>query len=191
MALKDYIQAAKKGDQKAFKYLLEKYWNDIYRFQLSQINNANEAEDITIETFARAFEKIHTFKEQYSFKNWLLTISKNIYTDRSRKKKKLDETVSIDRENAYRKDKILNIPDENSEEDKLILEQKLKKIQEALTTLKPKYREILKFRYFDGMSYKQISVITGESISNVKVRLMRAKKLLTQQIKNDNDATHR
>jgi RNA polymerase sigma-70 factor (ECF subfamily) len=188
LALKDHIRAAKNGDQQAFKYLLEKYWNDVYRFQLSQIDNASEAEDITIETFAKAFEKIHTYKEKYSFKNWLLTISKNTYTDRFRKKKRQKDTLSLDNEKDYKKDKILNIPDDNSEEDRLILEQKLNKIQKALSKLKPKYREILKLRYFDEMSYKEIAEKTGESISNVKVRLMRAKKLLAQQINNDEDA---
>ncbi len=183
MALKKHIQAAKKGDQQAFKFLLEKYWKDIYRFQRSLIGNANEAEDITIETFAKAFEKIHTFKEGYSFKNWLLTISKNTYTDRTRKKKSVQNTLSIDQEETYKKDKILNIPDEDTEEDRLIMEQKLNKIHEALGHLKPKYKEILKYRYFEEMTYKQIAEKTGESITNVKVRLMRAKKLLAQQIK--------
>ncbi len=183
MALKKHIQAAKKGDQQAFKFLLEKYWKDIYRFQRSLIGNANEAEDITIETFAKAFEKIHTFKEGYSFKNWLLTISKNTYTDRTRKKKSVQNILSIDQEETYKKDKILNIPDEDTEEDRLIMEQKLNKIHEALGHLKPKYKEILKYRYFEEMTYKQIAEKTGESITNVKVRLMRAKKLLAQQIK--------
>jgi len=183
LALKKHIQAAKKGDQQAFKFLLEKYWKDIYRFQRSLIGNANEAEDITIETFAKAFEKIHTFKEGYSFKNWLLTISKNTYTDRTRKKKSVQNTLSIDQEETYKKDKILNIPDEDTEEDRLIMEQKLNKIHEALGHLKPKYKEILKYRYFEEMTYKQIAEKTGESITNVKVRLMRAKKLLAQQIK--------
>ena len=187
MGLKDYIRAAKAGDQKAFTYLLEKYWNDIYRFQSAQINNANEAEDITIETFAKAFEKIHTFDEKYSFKNWLLTISKNTYLDLKRKKKQ-KETFSLDSDIPEKKRaELLDIADADPEEDEWIWEQKLKKIHQAMARLKPKYREVLKYRFFDGLSYKQIADISGESISNVKIRLMRAKKLLAAQLKNEWD----
>jgi len=185
LGLKDYIRAAKAGDQKAFTYLLEKYWNDIYRFQSAQINNANEAEDITIETFAKAFEKIHTFDEKYSFKNWLLTISKNTYLDLKRKKKQ-KETFSLDSDIPEKKRaELLDIADADPEEDEWIWEQKLKKIHQAMARLKPKYREVLKYRFFDGLSYKQIADISGESISNVKIRLMRAKKLLAAQLKNE------
>ncbi len=188
MEIKKYIIRARKDEQQAFKFLLERYWNDIYRFQLSRINNLNEAEDITIETFAKAFEKIRQFKlESYQseqdFKKWLLTISRNTYIDRYRKQKNTDKFVSLDQNEQYKKEKILNIPDDSSEEDELIYEQKLKEIQKALERLKPKYGEILKYRYFMGMSYQQIMEKTGESLSNVKVRLMRAKKLLAEEIK--------
>ena len=73
-----YIAEAKQGKQAAFKALLNHYWNDIYRFQFSKTNDENKAEDITIQTFSRAFDKIDLYKDSYNFKTWLLSISKNL-----------------------------------------------------------------------------------------------------------------
>ncbi len=179
MDVKKLIREAKEGNQMAFKKLFDAYWSDVFKYQKSLINNINEAEDIAIETFAKAFEKIHTFDQRYSFKNWLLRISKNVYIDRSRQKESKKKTTDLE---SYHGDLlVMNEPDE---EDYLILEQKLNAVKEAMKTLKPKYREILELRYFKDMPYKQIAEETGESISNVKIRLMRAKKLLAEKLKN-------
>ncbi|WP_372974404.1 RNA polymerase sigma factor, partial [Muriicola sp.] len=63
----------------AFSSLLDRFWNEVYNFQLGRTKNENDAEDITIQTFSRAFDKIQTFDEAYEFKTWLFTISKNIH----------------------------------------------------------------------------------------------------------------
>ena len=81
------IQKAKEGSQIAFNFLLDHYWNDVYGFQLKRVQNEYEAEDITIESFSKAFDKIHTFKDEFEFSTWLITISKNIQIDKTRKKK--------------------------------------------------------------------------------------------------------
>ena len=82
----NYIQKAKNGKQSAFKFLLDTYWNKVIGFQLKRVKNEYEAEDISIETFAKAFDKIETFDEKYEFATWLIAISKNIQIDKSRKK---------------------------------------------------------------------------------------------------------
>ena len=74
--IENWIEKAKQKDEKAFNTLLNTYWSDVYRFQFSKTDNENEAEDITIKTFSRAFEKIHLYNERYNFKTWLISISK-------------------------------------------------------------------------------------------------------------------
>ena len=81
MEVKEAIQKAKNNDQKAFKYLLNTYWDQVYGFQLKRVENENDAEDITIQTFSKAFDKIDTFNDNYTFSTWLITISKNIHID--------------------------------------------------------------------------------------------------------------
>ena len=81
MEINEAIQKAKKNNQIAFNLLLHTFWNDVYGFLMKRTRNENDAEDITIETFSKAFEKIETFDESFKFKTWLITIAKNTHSD--------------------------------------------------------------------------------------------------------------
>ncbi|MFV0573656.1 MAG: RNA polymerase sigma factor [Xanthomarina gelatinilytica] len=181
MEIKEAIQRAKQNDQKAFNFLLDQYWDYVYGFQLKRIENENDAEDITIQTFSKAFDKIALFDEKYAFKTWLVTISRNIHIDLLRKEKRQpSNTISNDSEDSY-----YEILDESpSAEDKLITEQNLAKLLRDIKKLKPHYQEIINLRYFQELSYKEISEELNEPINNIKVKLLRAKKLLAEIIKN-------
>ncbi|WP_406683024.1 sigma-70 family RNA polymerase sigma factor [Seonamhaeicola sp. MEBiC1930] len=180
MEIKVAIKQAKENNQKAFNYLLDTFWDDVYGFQLKRVENENDAEDITIQTFSRAFDKIDTFNDSYKFKTWLITISKNIHIDLLRKEKKiLSNMVSNDEKS------VLQILDESpSAEDKLITEQHLVKLLKDIKKLKPHYQKVINLRYFQELSYKEISKELDEPINNVKVKLLRAKKLLAEIIQN-------
>lgn len=179
MEIEKAIKKAKSNDQKAFNFLLNTFWDDVYGFQLKHIQNENTAEDITIQTFSRAFDRIDTFKEEYNFKTWLITISKNIHIDHVRKEKRnLSKNYSTDDENT-----LYQVLDENpSPEDKIITEQNLAKLLRDIKKLKPHYQEVINLRYFQELSYKEISIQLNEPMNNVKVKLLRAKKLLAEII---------
>lgn len=178
MEIQDVIKKAKNNDQKAFKYLLNTYWDQVYGFQLKRVENENDAEDITIQTFSRAFDRIETFDENYTFNTWLITISKNIHIDIIRKEKH-----SIKHALSRTDDEVFHVLDETpSVEDKLITEQNLAKLLRDIKKLKPHYQEVINLRYFQEYSYKEISEELNESINNVKVKLLRAKKLLAEII---------
>ena len=173
------VKQAKEGDQKAFNALLNTYWKDVFRFQLNKCKDEDEAEDTTIKTFARAFDKIATYNEDYQFKTWLLTISNNIYIDHLRKKK--TETISI--YNSHKE--VHKIIDEDpSPVDQLIQEQNLVQLKTYIKQLKPHYQDVINMRYFLELSYKEISEKLDEPMNNVKVKLLRAKKLLAEIIVN-------
>jgi len=178
LEIKEAISKAKKNNQIAFKFLLDTYWNDVYLFQLKRTENENDAEDITIQTFSKAFDKIKTYNEDYKFKTWLITISKNIHIDLVRKLNKSIKNTSKDNENNY-----LDIVDDSpSPEDKIITEQNLAKLLRDIKKLKPHYQQVINLRYFQELSYKEISEELKEPINNVKVKLLRAKKLLAEII---------
>lgn len=173
------IQDAKKGKQAAFKFLLDRYWNEVFGFQLKRVNNEYEAEDISIETFAKAFDKIDSFNEAYTFSTWLITISKNIQIDKSRKKNALLYARVTDTSEEY----LQKIADRSpSPEDKLIGEQNLAELLRFIKQLKPPYQEVINLRYFNEMSYNEISEALDEPLNNIKVRLLRARKLLAEII---------
>lgn len=174
MEITDAINRAKQNDQIAFNFLLDTFWNDVYSFQLMRTQNENDAEDITIQTFSKAFDKIDTYDENYKFKTWLITISKNIHIDLVRKQKKAIQNTSQDNEDNY----LEIIDDSPTPEDKIITEQNLAKLLRDIKKLKPNYQEVINLRYFQELSYKEISEELNEPINNVKVKLLRAKKLL-------------
>jgi RNA polymerase sigma-70 factor (ECF subfamily) len=175
----DAIEKAKKNDQIAFNFLLDAFWNDVYGFQLKRTQNENDAEDITIQTFSKAFDKIHTYNPDYEFKTWLITISKNIHIDLVRKRKSsISNTMDRNEEDDF-----YDVIDESpSPEDKLITEQNLAKLLRDIKKLKPHYQEVLNLRYFQELSYNEISEQLNEPINNIKVKLLRAKKLLADII---------
>ncbi|MFD2551856.1 RNA polymerase sigma factor [Bizionia sediminis] len=180
MEITHAIERAKEKDQKAFNFLLDSYWDYVYGFQLKRVENENDAEDITIQTFSKAFDKIDTFNPDYSFKTWLITISKNIHIDLIRKQKNsISQNIAGSNDDKYQD--ILD--DSPSPEDKLITEQNLAKLLRDIKKLKPHYQEVINLRYFQELSYKEISAEINEPINNVKVKLLRAKKLLADIIK--------
>ena len=173
------IEKAKKGKQGAFKFLLDTFWNEVFGFQMKRVRNEHEAEDITIETFAKAFDKIETFDENYTFSTWLITISKNIQIDKTRKKNASMYSNTTDASNEL----VQKIMDHSpTAEDKLIREQNLAELLCYIKQLKPHYQEVINLRYFQEMSYSEISGTLKEPLNNVKVRLLRARKLLAEII---------
>jgi len=181
LEIKKQIEKAKIGDQVAFTSLLDYYWNEVYGFMLKRTENETDAEDITIETFAKAFDKIATYNPEFQFNTWLIAIAKNVHIDMLRKKKStvfLDITDEDDHQ-AY------NVADSSpSPEDKIITEQNLSRLLQCIKELKPHYQEVIQLRYFQELSYQEISEQLQEPLSNVKVKLLRAKKLLAEIIHN-------
>ena len=79
------INEAKKNNQKAFGFLFDNFWDYLYNYLLKKNNNEDQAEDIAVQTFAKAFDKIETFNPKYTFETWLILfqiIFKLINTER-------------------------------------------------------------------------------------------------------------
>jgi len=179
LEINKYIEKAKKGDQVAFTFLLDHYWNEVYGFMLKRTENETDSEDITIETFSKAFDKIATYNPEFQFNTWLIAIAKNVHIDMLRKKKSTVFVEITDEEDqqAY------NVADSSpSAEDELITEQNLSRLLQFIKELKPHYQEVIQLRYFQEMSYQEIAEQLNEPLSNVKIKLLRAKKLLAEII---------
>ena len=179
MEIKKYIEKAKRGDQFAFTFLLNHYWNEVYGFMLKRTENETNAEDITIETFAKAFDKIASYNSEFQFNTWLIAIAKNVHIDLLRKKKS-SLFIDITDEEDYQ---AYNVADTSpSAEDDLITEQNLSQLLQYIKELKPHYQEVIQLRYFQELSYQEIADQLGEPLNNVKIKLLRAKKLLAEII---------
>lgn len=183
MEIKQYIEQAKLGNQVAFTYLLDHYWNEVYGFMLKRTENETDAEDITIETFSKAFDKIATYSYEFQFNTWLIAIAKNVHIDMLRKKKTSIFVEFNDQEN----NPTFYVPDSTPTiEDAIIHEQNLSQLLGFIKMLKPNYQEVIILRYFQEMSYQEISDKINEPLNNVKIKLLRAKKLLATIIQEAN-----
>lgn len=179
MEINQTIQKAINGDQVAFTSLLDMYWNEVYGFMLKRTENEKDAEDITIETFSKAFDKLNNYNPEFQFNTWLIAIAKNVHIDALRKKKITPFIEISDEENHP----MYNVADTTPTiEDKLITEQNLSRLLRYIKELKPHYQEVIQLRYFQELSYQEIAEQLNEPLSNVKVKLLRAKKLLAEII---------
>lgn len=181
VALHEKITSAQRGDQHAFRYLLELYWNDVFGFMLQRTQNDNEAEELTIRCFGRAFEKIDTYNRDYGFKTWLTTIAKNLHIDLIRRKSIL--TITTEASQEVTQNIVDNAPDP---EDDLIRKQRLETLLNNIKTLKPHYQEVIQLKYLQELSIKQMAKKLESSESTVKVKLMRARKLLAEILATQN-----
>lgn len=179
MEIKQYIDKAKLGDQIAFTFLLDKYWNEVYGFMLQRTENETDAEDITIETFSKAFDKIASYNPEFQFNTWLIAIAKNVHIDLLRKKRSSLFVDMNDEEDNIAYDIADDSP---SAEDQLIIDQNLSRLLQFIKELKPAYQEVIQMRYFQEMSYQEIADDLNEPLNNVKIKLLRAKKLLAEII---------
>jgi RNA polymerase sigma-70 factor (ECF subfamily) len=173
------IEKAKAGDQVAFTFLLDFYWNEVYGFMIKRTENETDTEDIVIETFAKAFDKIGSYNAEYGFNTWLIAIAKNVHIDMLRKKKSSLFVNNDDDENY--KDTILD--ESPTAEDELIIEQNLAQLLLCIKELKPAYQEVIQMRYFQEMSYQEMADQLEEPLNNIKIKLLRGKKLLAEIIK--------
>ena len=175
---KELILQAQGGNQKAFTRLLSRYKDRIYFRMLKIVHVKDDAEDLMIETFDRAFRNIHNYNSCYAFSTWLYSIANNACVDFMRRRK--GNFVSIDslhNEETAISEEVLESQQLNPEED-MIGEQQSTLLISLVKKLKPKYRELIEMRYFKEFAYEEIAKQLCIPVGTVKTRLFRAKAAL-------------
>ncbi len=178
-------RAVNDGDQHAYAELMDRYRDSIFFMLLKMVNNRDDAEDLTIEAFGKAFNRLHQYTPNYAFSTWLFKIASNNCIDFIRKKK--NNTMSIDsdfsNDDGDRVSFDLKSTGRNPEEE-AIREQKIKLMREIVTRLKPRYRELIELRYFKEYSYEEIAKELDLPLGTVKAQLFRAREFLYNIMKN-------
>jgi RNA polymerase sigma factor (sigma-70 family) len=187
-ALEDFKlidQAVNDGNEQAYAMLMERYKRPVYHMVLKMVRNVDDAEDLTIEAFAKAFKNLHKFKKDFTFSTWLFRIATNNAIDFIRKKR--INTMSID--TAYSDDNGdavgFDIEDQNlNPQEVAIKSQKIELIQMFVTKLPAKYQRLVRLRYFDEFSYEEIATELDAPLGTVKAQLHRARELMYDLVKN-------
>lgn len=186
-ALEDFAlidQATKENNEQAYGELMKRYRKPVYHMILKMVRNIDDAEDLTIEAFAKAFKNLHKFKKDFTFSTWLFRIATNNSIDFIRKKKL--ETFSL---NTSLKDDNgdsvnIDVQDENLDpQEETIKTQKVELIRMFVTKLPSKYQRLVKLRYFNELSYEEIAQELNAPLGTVKAQLHRARELMYDLVK--------
>jgi len=179
------VQNALKGNQKAYAELLQRYRESVFFMMLKMCNNKDDAEDLTIEAFGKAFRRLGQYTPQFAFSTWLFKIASNNGIDFIRKKR--IRALSLD--TGFRNEdgdsmEIAVTDDQPDPIEALERKERLNLMRDVVTRLKPRYRTLIELRYFEEYSYEEIAEELDLPLGTVKAQLFRARDFLFQILKN-------
>lgn len=177
-------RALNEKDQRAYAELMERYRESIYYMLLKMVNDTDDADDLTIEAFGKAFKRLHQYTPQFAFSTWLFKIASNNAIDHIRKKR--IQALSLDQgfTNAEGDTMEINIPDGKLDPEETMQKmERVKKMREVVTKLKPRYRQLVELRYFQELSYEEIATELDLPLGTVKAQLFRARDFLYNMMK--------
>ncbi len=186
-ASEDYqlVLSAIAGEQQAYAALLERYRPSVYSHLFKMVRNHDDAEDLTLEAFGKAFNKLSTYAPHYAFSTWLFKIAVNNCIDHIRKKRL--HFLSIDQPFEPQSDKdftgSIRQHGRNPEEE-VIRQQRLQMVRRTLGQLSKKYRLMIELRYYEELSYEEIALELDIPLGTVKAQLFRAKEMLYTLMQN-------
>ena len=175
--------AVEKRDQNAFAKLMSRYKDSIFFMVLKMVHNRDDAEDITMESFSKAFNNIERYDQKYAFSTWLFKIATNNCIDFIRKKRL--ETTSIDKTTENDKGDEIGIDvksDALNPEEGMMKAQRVFSVRAHLNKLDVKYRQLIEFRYYEDLYYEEIAEQLELPLGTVKAQLFRAKDMLYKLI---------
>lgn len=165
-----YIDAVKKGNVQAFSFLVDKYQKMVYTLALKLMKKPEEAEEMAQDTFIKAFHKIDSYEGKSKFSTWLYSITYNACISELRKRriefKSLDDRQVSDQDELRMHDYYRETRKEDQEKYLALALEKLPEDDQVLVTL----------YYYEDQSMDEISFITGLTVSNIKVKIHRARK---------------
>jgi RNA polymerase sigma factor (sigma-70 family) len=171
------VEEARRGNEKAFASLMNRYRDSIYYMLLKMVNNPYDAEDLTIEAFGKAFRNLDSYTPKFAFSTWLFKIATNNCVDFIRKKQ--ISPTPLDHLQDSLDNVTVNIQSDMPDpEESLINHQKIAALKDIVSQLKPRYKALIELRYYKEYSYEEISSELNLPIGTVKAQLFRAKTLL-------------
>ncbi len=184
------VQTALTGDEKAFAKLMSRYKDAIYFMLLKMVNNKNDAEDLTLEAFGKAFKSLHQYSPNFAFSTWLFKIATNNCIDFLRKRHGVFVSIENNQENGDGETPVKLRSTEPDPEEKLIRIQRAVLMRKIVHRLKPRYRILVELRYFREYSYEEIAKELHLPLGTVKAQLFRAREMLFNMIESTEIDVH-
>ena len=174
------LRATEESDQKAYAELMERYRDSIFHLCRKMVFNDDDADDLTIETFGKAFQRLKQYTPAFAFSTWLFKIASNHCIDFIRKKR--INALSLDRGLATEEGGNIQFTIKDDAPDPietLEKKQRVEKMRLVVSELKPRYRKLVELRYFEEYSYDEIALELDLPLGTVKAQLYRARDILT------------
>ena len=181
-------KALDKHDQAAFAELMERYREPIYYMLLKMVHDGDDAEDLMIETFGKAFRRLKQYSPQFAFSTWLFKIASNGAIDFIRKKR--IKALSLDKgfTDAEGDTMEIQVADDGLDPGQTLeKQQRVNRMREVVAQLKPRYRRLVELRYFEEYSYDEIAQELKLPLGTVKAQLFRARDILAGVLETDRD----
>jgi RNA polymerase sigma-70 factor (ECF subfamily) len=169
-----WLEQARQGDKAAFGKLIEAYQTPVYNLAYRMLNNSGEAEEAAQEAFIRAYTRLDSYKPAHKFSTWMLSITSNYCIDLIRKRRAL--LLSIDE--PLPAHPALQSEKSKGPESQMVMSEQQEMVQELLQELPEDYRQTVVLRYWYEMSYDEIAEVMNTTVSAIKSRLFRARRLL-------------
>jgi RNA polymerase sigma factor (sigma-70 family) len=183
------VEAAKNGDQSAYAQLMDRYRESIYYMMFKMVRHQDDADDLTIEAFGKAFSRLEQYSPSYAFSTWLFKIASNNCIDFIRKKRikvtSMDTGYTTDNGDVIFVDAKAHTL---NPEETIIHGQKVIHMRMLVSKLKPRYRQLIEKRYFEELSYEEISEELNLPLGTVKAQLFRARDFLSSMIEKTKDS---
>lgn len=179
------VEQAIQGKQAAYGELMERYRDSVYFMMFKMVKNQDDADDLTIEAFGKAFSRLEQYSPTFAFSTWLFKIASNNCIDFMRKKRV--KVTSMDSGFTTKDGEVLYIDARSSThdpEEAVIHNQKVRHMRSLVEKLKPRYRELVELRYFEELSYEEIAETLDLPLGTVKAQLFRARDYLAVLIEN-------
>src|SRR5579872_2560149 len=179
------IQRCQANDAAAFNEIVTRYKNKVYNYVCRMVGPGTDAEDLTQETFIRAYLNMNSFQSRASLNTWLYRIATNICIDFTRKSRKIKAlTTSLQREDTEEDGEVeRDIPDERFDPQALLLNKELgAQLDRALKALPEKLRTVVLLHDIEGLAYEEIAQIVECPLGTVKSRLFNARAALREKL---------
>ena len=183
------IQAALDGSAKAYEALLHCYRKSVYHIMLSMVRDPDDADDLTMETFAKAFGHLSRYRPQFAFSTWLFRIATNGCIDFVRRKKLKTQSLNAAVRLGDGESILVDVCDHApNPQEAFIRQQRIEVVQRVVTRLPAQYARLVRLRYFEELSYAEVAAKLQAPIGTVKAQLFRARELLLQLLQENKGA---
>jgi RNA polymerase sigma-70 factor (ECF subfamily) len=182
------VESARLGNQAAYAELMDRYRDSIYFMMLKMVKNNDDADDLTIEAFGKAFSRLDQYSPSFAFSTWLFKIASNNCIDFIRKKRiqltSMDAGITMDDGERLQ----IDARSSNLNPEETIMQgQRVNHMRLLVSKLKPKYRELVEKRYFEELSYEEIADQMNLPLGTVKAQLFRARDFLAAMMDKTKD----